>query len=134
MQVVGEIDGDQDSRRRGVDGHRVGRVVEELGSGVPLLKRKKGEVSVSSTGSEVEGEDTNLDIVRIEVSPSELNVTPPLVRSRSVEDVLGVGEERRSRDVPLVGREEKDISGRRVHLVGLSGTGRKGEGNERSAK
>jgi len=69
--------------------------------------------------------------VGIEVSPSKLDITPPLVRGRSVEDVLGIGEERRSRDVPFVGREEEDISSGRVHLVGLSGTERR---KGRSAK
>lgn len=33
VQVVGKVDTDEDSGRRGVDGHRVGRVVEELQEG-----------------------------------------------------------------------------------------------------
>jgi hypothetical protein len=83
-----------DARRR-VDGHVVGTVVEELGTSV------------------------SLDVVGVEVSPSELHVDPVLAARGAVEHVLRVGEERRARDVPLVGREEENVGGGRVHLVTL---------------
>lgn len=82
--------------RRGVDGHVVGRVVEELGTRVAL------------------------DVVRVKVAPATLHVDPVLVARRAVEHVLGVRQERRARHVPLVRREEEDVGARRVHLVRFS--------------
>lgn len=55
MEVVGQVDGDQNAGWRGVDAHVVGGVVEELGPGVSLY------------------------IVRVVVSPSQLNVQPILL-------------------------------------------------------
>lgn len=70
------------------------------------------------------GASVAFDIVRIKVSPAELHVEPVLVARRTVEDVLGVGEERGASDVPLVRRKEEDVGAGRVHLVRLSGMDR----------
>jgi hypothetical protein len=70
-------------------------------------------VEVLSTG-------VSLDVVRVKVTPSQLDVEPELGARRAVEDVLVVVEERRAGDLPLVGREEEDVRGGRVHLVRLS--------------
>lgn len=55
VQVIGQVDGEQQSGRRGVDRHRVAGVVQELGTGV------------------------SLNVMRVVVSPSELHVDPELV-------------------------------------------------------
>ena len=96
MQTVSEIHSDEDSSRRRVNAHVVGCVVEELGACVAL------------------------NIVRVVVAPAQLHVQPIFLRRRAVHRVLGVGEKRRSRDVPLGGGEEEDVGARAVHLVRLS--------------
>jgi hypothetical protein len=65
VQVVRKVDGNENTGRRGVDRLRVGRVVEVLCSGV------------------------SLDIVRVKVSPSELNINPVLGRGGALGQVLG---------------------------------------------
>jgi hypothetical protein len=96
VQVVRQVERDEQTRRGGVDRLRVTRVVEVLSTGV------------------------SLDVVRVKVTPSQLDVEPELGARRAVEDVLVVVEERRAGDLPLVGREEEDVRGGRVHLVRLS--------------
>mmetsp|Transcript_14221 Transcript_14221/g.33094 ORF Transcript_14221/g.33094 Transcript_14221/m.33094 type:complete len:257 (+) Transcript_14221:1810-2580(+) len=92
-EVVREVDGDERARRRGVDRHVVGGVVEELRAGVTL------------------------HVVRVEVAPPQLHVDPELVGVAGIELVVGVGEERRLGDLPLVRGEQEDVCARRVHLV-----------------
>ena len=96
MQIVCEIEADHQARRRGVDGHVVRRVVEELGARVPL------------------------DVVRVIVAPAQLHVEPVLGRRRAVVCVLGLGEQCGLRDLPLVRGEEQDVGAARVHLVRLA--------------
>ena len=63
-QVVCEVHTNHDTGRRGVDTHRVGDVVEELGASVPL------------------------DVVSVEISPTQLNVDPELVAGSAVKYIL----------------------------------------------
>ena len=85
MQVVGKVDSDEDSCGRGVYGHVFRGVVKELGPGVTL------------------------HVVRVVVTPPQLDVDPVLLCSGRVQHGLGVGEQRESGQVPLVGREQKDV-------------------------
>jgi hypothetical protein len=94
------------------------------------MNEKAKGASAKLYGSEEKRKvQTNLNVVRVKVTPSELHVAPPLVRGRAVENVLSVGEERRSRDVPLIGGEKQDVSGGRVHLVRLSRAAKKNRRN-----
>mmetsp|Transcript_63136 Transcript_63136/g.136700 ORF Transcript_63136/g.136700 Transcript_63136/m.136700 type:complete len:725 (-) Transcript_63136:4486-6660(-) len=93
VQVVRQVHAHQHARRRGVDGHVVRGVVQELGAAVAL------------------------DVVRVVVAPAELHVDPVLRGRRAVEAVLRLGEERRLGHGPLVGGEEQDVGARGVHLV-----------------
>jgi hypothetical protein len=56
----------------------------------------------------------------VEITPPKLNINPVLVACGSVENVLTIGNQGRTRNVPLVGREQEDVGTRRVHLVTLS--------------
>lgn len=47
--------------------------------------------------------------MRIIIAPSELNVDPVLGGDCAIVVVLGVMEQRRLADLPLVGREEQDV-------------------------
>ena len=60
VEVVSEVDGNEDPGGRGVDGHVVGGVVQELGACVPL------------------------HVVRVIVAPSQLDVQPVLLRGAAV--------------------------------------------------
>mmetsp|Transcript_3144 Transcript_3144/g.9017 ORF Transcript_3144/g.9017 Transcript_3144/m.9017 type:complete len:409 (-) Transcript_3144:4863-6089(-) len=93
IQVVGQVDGDERARRRRVDAHVVRRVVQKLGPRVAL------------------------DVVAVEVAPPQLDVEPVFGRRRAVVAVLRVVEERRFRDLPLVGREEQNVRAARVHFI-----------------
>lgn len=63
--------------------------------------------------------------MRIKVSPPELDVEPELVGGDSaVVVVSSVRQERRSRDVPLVGGEKENVTRRRIHFVRFSGVDR----------
>ena len=66
VQVVGEVDGQQDSGGRGVDAHVVGGVVEVLGARVPL------------------------DVVGVVVPPPQLDVQPVLLGGGAVHHVSGL--------------------------------------------
>ena len=55
MQIISQIDSDEQTSRRGVDGHVISGVVQELGSRVPL------------------------HIVGVVVAPTELDVQPVLL-------------------------------------------------------
>jgi hypothetical protein len=79
--------------------------------------------------------------VRVEVTPSELDVDPELIAGRTIKHVLDlhkrikkrkkrrgetrpftyISDKRRPRNVPLVCGEKKDVGARGVHLVTLSG-------------
>mmetsp|Transcript_19228 Transcript_19228/g.59304 ORF Transcript_19228/g.59304 Transcript_19228/m.59304 type:complete len:391 (-) Transcript_19228:3185-4357(-) len=96
VQVVRQVDGDQSPGRRRINGHVVRRVIEELGPGVAL------------------------DVVRVEVAPPQLHVDPELARRRALEGVLGVVQQGRLRDLPLVRRKQQDVRARGVHLVTLA--------------
>ena len=96
VEVVREVDADHDAGRRRVDRHRVGRVVEELGTRVAL------------------------NVVRVKVAPAQLHVDPVLVRGRGVVHVVRVAEQRRLRHLPLVRSEQQNVGARRVHLVALA--------------
>ena len=63
-EVVRQVHANHDTSGRGIDAHRVGDVVEELCTGVTL------------------------DVVRVEVTPTKLDINPELVASRTVKDVL----------------------------------------------
>mmetsp|Transcript_59082 Transcript_59082/g.126986 ORF Transcript_59082/g.126986 Transcript_59082/m.126986 type:complete len:443 (-) Transcript_59082:1525-2853(-) len=95
VQVVCQVDTHQDTCGRGVDGHVVGGVIEELGTAVPL------------------------NVVGIVIAPAQLHIDPVLSGGGAVEAVLGFCKERGFGDGPLVGGEEKHIRARGVHLVGL---------------
>mmetsp|Transcript_10676 Transcript_10676/g.30496 ORF Transcript_10676/g.30496 Transcript_10676/m.30496 type:complete len:593 (+) Transcript_10676:6123-7901(+) len=100
VEGVGKIEGDQASRRGRVDAHVVRRVVQVLGTGVPL------------------------NVVRIEVPPSQLNVQPVLVGGAAIVIVLGVMKQTWLGHRPLVGSEQDQIGAAAVHLVRLSGVDR----------
>mmetsp|Transcript_39638 Transcript_39638/g.86525 ORF Transcript_39638/g.86525 Transcript_39638/m.86525 type:complete len:232 (+) Transcript_39638:1500-2195(+) len=68
VQVVGEINSKKNSSRRRIDRHVVSRVVQELGTTIPL------------------------DIVGIKIAPSKLNINPVLRCGRAVKTVLLFGE------------------------------------------
>ena len=68
FQIVREVHADHDTGERGVDGHRVGDVVEEVGARVTL------------------------DIVGVEVTIAELDVDPVLARRRAIHHVLVLQE------------------------------------------
>jgi hypothetical protein len=53
-----------------------------------------------------------------------LNIEPELGTCSSIHDILVVGQERWSRDLPLVTREEQQVGSGGVHLVRLSGMDR----------
>ena len=76
-KIVGKIHANHDTGRRRVYAHRIRDVVKELRTSIPL------------------------DVVRIEVTPTELNVDPELVACRAVENVLAVRDQGRPRDIPL---------------------------------
>ena len=94
--VVGQVDRDEHAGGRPVNRHVVRGVVEELGPGVAL------------------------NVVRVVVTPPELDVEPVLGGGGAVVGVLGVGEQRRLGALPLVGGKEQDVGARRVHLVRLA--------------
>eukprot|EP00964_Phaeocystis_antarctica_P078146 scaffold48598_cov65-Phaeocystis_antarctica.AAC.1 len=96
VQVVREVEPDHEAGGRGVDGHVVRRVVEELGARVPL------------------------DVVAVVVAPAQLHVEPVLGRRAAVVRVLGLGEQRGLGDLPLVRGEEQNVGAARVHLVRLA--------------
>mmetsp|Transcript_39335 Transcript_39335/g.83813 ORF Transcript_39335/g.83813 Transcript_39335/m.83813 type:complete len:1257 (-) Transcript_39335:3240-7010(-) len=100
VQVVGQVDAHQCASGRRVDGHVVGGVIQELGTAVPL------------------------NIMRIVIAPSQLHVDPVLSSRSSIETILGLGQQGRLGDSPLVGGEEQDVGTRGIHLVGLSGMDR----------
>lgn len=64
MNVVGQVDGNQNAGRRGVQRHVVGRVVQELGPGVPF------------------------DVVRVVVAPPQLHVDPEFAACRVAETLI----------------------------------------------
>ena len=93
VQVVGQIEGDEDTGRRRVDRHVVRGVIEELGAGVAF------------------------DVVGIVVAPTQLDVDPVLLSGRVVHHIARVGQQGRAGHVPLVRGEEEDVGAGRVHLV-----------------
>ena len=97
VQVVGKIDTNHQTSGRGVDTHAVRGVVEVLGT------------------------DITLDVVRIVITVTKLNINPELVSRCLAHVVLGVVEQAGCANTPLVTGEQKDIGARRVHLVTLSG-------------
>ena len=54
------------------------------------------------------------------VSPAELHVDPVLRSRRAIEAILGLRQQRRLGDGPLVGGEEEHVRAGAVHLVGLT--------------
>ena len=72
-------------RRRGVDGHVVRRVVEEFGARVPL------------------------DVVRVVVPPTKLNVKPVFGSRRAIVLVLRLREQCGLTYLPLVRGEEEYV-------------------------
>lgn len=82
---------------RGVDGHVVSGVIQELGPGVPL------------------------NIVTVIVTPSQLHVNPVLVARLLVKQVILVCHQGGLGHGPLVGSEQQDVCTGGVHLVGLPG-------------
>lgn len=47
------------------------------------------------------GTSVSVDVVRIEITPSQLNVNPVLVAGSTVKHILAISHQRRSGDVPL---------------------------------
>lgn len=70
MEVVGQVDGNEHPGGRGVDTHVVGGVVQELGPGVAL------------------------NVMRVIVTPTQLNVDPVLLRGGAVHHVPVGGDAR----------------------------------------
>mmetsp|Transcript_46858 Transcript_46858/g.74594 ORF Transcript_46858/g.74594 Transcript_46858/m.74594 type:complete len:250 (+) Transcript_46858:1874-2623(+) len=96
VQVVGQVHPHQHPSGGWVDRHVVGGVIQELGPAV------------------------SLNIVGIVVTPAQLHIDPVLGGGRSIETILGLGEQRWLGHGPLVGSEEQHIRAAGVHLVTLA--------------
>jgi hypothetical protein len=67
------------------------------------------------------GTSITLNIMSIKISPTKLNINPVFVTCGSVKNVLAIGNQRGSGDIPLVRREQKDVGAGRVHFVTFPG-------------
>ena len=85
MQVVGEVDGDEAACGRWIDRHVVRGVVEELCPRVAL------------------------DVMRVVVTPPQLDVDPVLGGGGAIVLVLLLVKEAGLRHLPLEGSEQQDV-------------------------
>mmetsp|Transcript_12946 Transcript_12946/g.36299 ORF Transcript_12946/g.36299 Transcript_12946/m.36299 type:complete len:360 (+) Transcript_12946:1817-2896(+) len=95
VEIVSQVEPNHAARGARVDRHVVRGIVKELGPGV------------------------SLNIVRVEITPPQLDVKPVLVARLLVKHVLALRHQRGLGNLPLECREEKDVGTGRVHLVAL---------------
>ena len=85
-QVVGKIHANHDTSRRRIDTHGVRNLIQAL-----TFKLTRRSYSTTYVVKEL-GTSVPLDVVSVEVAPTELDINPELVAGCAIEDVLTLEE------------------------------------------